>query len=352
MGDLGTPTLFVIFLAASAATWIAGIFLADATDVVDDRFNLGEALGGLILLGIAGTLPEIAITASAALGGDLGIATGNLLGGIAAQTLVLVLLDAVSRSPTPLTSLSTVLEPIVEAVLVIILVSLALLGSLLPDSVAVGPVSPISLLIVVMWIFGLVVLNRLRKSERWQATTEHVEARMMLPAPGPQSARANRFERASTRKVVTAFVIASVLTLVAGVLLEQTGNGLADAWGMNGVVFGATILAAVTALPEISTGIRAVRLGRVGLAMGDIFGGNQVQMTLFLLADLLAGKPVLRTVSTSSTWLGGIGVIVTAVFAGGLVIRPTRKLLGLGPDSLLVLVLYIAGIAGLLLITD
>jgi len=132
------------------ATWVAGVVLSDATDQVDSRFNLGEALGGLILLGVAGTLPELAITASAAINGDLGLATGNLLGGIAMQTLVLVLLDATSRSKTPLTSLSKVLEPIIEAIFVILLVTMALLGPLLPASVAIGPVSPISLLIVIV----------------------------------------------------------------------------------------------------------------------------------------------------------------------------------------------------------
>jgi cation:H+ antiporter len=111
-----TAALVIIFAVAGVATWVAGVFLSDATDVVDSRFNLGEAMGGLILLGMAGTLPEIAITASAAISGHLGLATGNLLGGIAMQTLVLVLLDATSRSPTPLSSLSTVLEPIVEAI--------------------------------------------------------------------------------------------------------------------------------------------------------------------------------------------------------------------------------------------
>jgi cation:H+ antiporter len=351
MGSLSTTGLVIIFLVGAAATWVAGTFLSDTTDVVDDRFDLGEALGGLILLGIAGTLPEIASTASAALSGHLGLATGNLLGGIAMQTLVLVLLDAVSRSKTPLTSLSAVLEPIVEAVLVILLVTLALLGPLLPDSVAFGPVSPISILIVVMWLLGLVVLNRLRKTQRWTATTETVTAAMQAKVETSEPPPQSRFQRASTSTVVLVFGAAAIVTLIAGVVLERSGNELADRWGINGVIFGATILAFVTALPEISTGIRAVRLGQVGLAMGDIFGGNQVQMTLFLVADLLAGKPVLQTVSASSSWLGGIGVVVTAVFAAGLVVRPPKKTWGIGPDSWLVLAFYLIGLAGLLRIS-
>lgn len=121
MESYSTGVLIGIFVVAAGATWIAGIFLSDATDVVDKRFNLGEAMGGLILLGVAGTLPEIAITVSAALQGHLGLATGNLLGGIAMQTLVLVLLDATSRSKSPLTSVSNVLEPIIEAIFVVIL---------------------------------------------------------------------------------------------------------------------------------------------------------------------------------------------------------------------------------------
>jgi cation:H+ antiporter len=349
--SVSTTGLVAIFLVGGVVTWVAGMFLSDSTDVIDDRFHLGQAIGGLILLGLAGTLPEIAITVTAALSGHLGLATGNLLGGIAMQTLVLVLLDATSRSRTPLSSLSEVLEPIVEALIVVLLVSLALLGPLLPASAAIGPVSPISILLAVAWLAGLFVIDRLSKDERWEAIAEHLAGAVVAPAPGPAAGvRPNRFGRASTRGVLVAFGAAALVTLVAGVFLEQTGNALADRWGINGVIFGATILAAVTALPEISTGIRAVRLGRVGLAMGDIFGGNQVQLTLFLVADLLAGKPVLHSVSTSSTWLGGMGAIVTAIFAVGLVVRPQRKVLGVGPDSLLVVLAYVLGVWGLAVI--
>jgi cation:H+ antiporter len=353
LDQASTTVLLVVFILAVAVTWVAGIFLSDSTDVVDDRFHLGEALGGLILLGIAGTLPEIAITVSGALQGNLALVTGNLLGGIAMQTLVLVLLDAVSRSATPLSALSQVLEPIIEAIFVILLVTIALLGPLLPPSVAVGPVSPISILIVIVWVGGLLILDRLRSTERWGVVTQQVDSAMVAEPPKPAKAvRPNRYERSTTRTVIVAFALASIATLVAGVALERSSNALANRWGINGVIFGATVLAAATALPEISTGIRAVQLGQVGLAMGDIFGGNQVQMTLFLVADLLAGKPVLQTVAANSAWLGAIGVVVTAIFAAGLVLRPPKKLFGLfGPDSFLVLIAYGIGLAGLARIT-
>ena len=353
MESSSTAVIGGIFLVAAIATWVAGVFLSDATDIVDTRFNLGEAMGGLILLGLAGTLPELAITASAAVSGDLGLATGNLLGGIAMQTLVLVLLDATSRSKTPLSSMSNVLEPIIEAIVVIMLVTIALMGPLLPASVAIGPVSPMSILIVIVWFIGLLILNRLRTSERWTVASSNVDAALVAPAPTPaQTVRENRFQSATTTRAIVAFVIAAGVTLIAGVALEQTGNELATRWGINGVIFGATILAAVTALPEISTGIRAVRLGQVGLAMGDIFGGNQVQMTLFLLADILAGKPVLQTVTANSSWLGAVGVVVTAIFAAGLVLRPQRKRLKVGPDSLFVVLAYVIGLAGLVRISQ
>lgn len=94
MSGLALPVLVAIFAASAAAVWIAGVRLSNTTDVLATRLGLGEALGGLLLLALATNLPEVAITASAALSHNLGIAIGNILGGIAIQTVVLVLLDA------------------------------------------------------------------------------------------------------------------------------------------------------------------------------------------------------------------------------------------------------------------
>ena len=327
--------LLAIFIAAAAATWVAGVFLSQATDVLDDRLGLGDAVGGLLLLGLAGSLPELAITASAALSGDLSLATGNLLGGIAMQTLVLTFLDATSRRKRPLSSLTSDASPLLEASMVVVLVTIAVMGGLLPESTAIGPISPMSLAIVIFFFMGVIGINRARRRPGWRVAGE------APPAPGEAP---NRFKATSTAAILGVFGLASLVTLGAGVALEQSGNDLAGHFGMNGVIFGATILAAVTALPEVSSGIQAVRLGAVGLAMSDIYGGNAVQLTFFLLADVLAGDPVLPQASAESLWLGGLGALVTGIMIYGLLMRPPRKIMGLGPDSLVVVLAYLAGV--------
>jgi cation:H+ antiporter len=338
VSSLAFGWLLVIFVAAAAATWVAGLYLSKATDVLDDRFSLGEAVGGTLLLGLAGSLPELAITASAALTGHLALATGNLLGGIAVQTLVLVLLDATSRRRVPLSSLATDSSPLIEGSLVIVLVSLAIMGGLLPASTAIGPVSPMSLAIVFFFLVGIIGLNRARRRATWVPADATIMQADKAKPP-------NRLAGASTAIVVGIFLAAALVTLAAGVGLEQTGNELADDLGINGVVFGATILAAVTALPEISSGIEAVRLGAVELAMSDIYGGNAVQLNFFLLADLLSGHPVLPSASAQSLWLGAVGAVVTAIMMFGMVMRPERKVAGLGPDSLVALAAYVGAVS-------
>jgi cation:H+ antiporter len=351
VAGLDSALLLLIFLAAAGATWGAGITLSKATDALDARWGLGDELGGLILLSVAGTLPELAITISAAAQGHLGLAAGNLIGGIAIQTMVLLLCDFAVGPERPLTYLVGRLTPVLEGLLVIILVAGVEMGALLKPTTAIaGRVSPASLGIVVIWVLGLYLINRASKDPRWK-----------VEMPGAQPGRRRREKRhpeqphpyagASTARVALFFGAACAVTLAAGVLLEITGNDLADRLGVNGVIFGATVLAFATALPEISSGIAAVRLGDHALAMGDIFGGNAFQVCLFLVADLVAGKPVLPSAAGNlNAWLAALGVALTAIYGFGVIGRPMHCRFRLGPDSLLALAVFGLGIAGLFVI--
>jgi cation:H+ antiporter len=350
VAGLGSPLLLLIFLAASGATWMAGVALSKTTDALDARLGLGDELGGLILLSIAGSLPELAITISAAAQGNLKLAAGNLIGGIAIQTMVLLVCDVAAGPTRPLTYLVGALTPVLEALLVVTVVAGVEMGALLKPSVAIGGrVSPASLAIVVVWVVGLYVINRSRKDPRWSVS-------MPGSQPGrrhrrePHTEQAHPYAGASTRHVALVFGLACAVTLGAGVALEASGNDLANRLGVNGVIFGATVLAAATALPEISSGIAAVSLGDNALALGDIFGGNAFQVCLFLVADLVAGKPVLPSSGDLNAWLAALGVALTAIYGFGVVGRPLHTHLRLGPDSLLALAVFGLGIAGLFVV--
>ena len=344
VASLSVLWVLLIFLGASGATWVAGVQLSRCTDELDRRLGLGDAIGGMVLLSVAGSLPELAVTITAARSGHLGLAAGNLIGGIATATMVLVVCDLFAARP--LTYLVGSLVPVLEGLLVILLVAIVLGGALLPASVSIaGRISPASLVLVVVWVGGVWVLNRTRSHPKW-------DVKMEGAAPGRPHRRVRHpvADRASaqysTTRVVIVFVTSSVVTLFAGVMLAVSGNELANRAGINGVVFGATFLALATALPEVSSGIEAVRLGDHQLAIGDVFGGNAFQLCLFLVADLVAAKPVLPTTGAPNAWLAALGIALTVMYVGGVIVRPSRPS-RIGPDSILALVFYGTGIVGL-----
>ncbi len=351
--SLSLPVLFVIFLIAAGAIWIAGIKLSDMTDILSTRLGLGQALGGVILLAIATNLPEIAITVSAALGGNLGVAVGNILGGIAIQTVVLVILDVFgTRGGTPLTYRAASLSLVLEGVLVIAVLIVSIMATQLPASLIAFRLTPGAVLITLIWIVGVWLVSRAGKGLPWHDSAG--DAPDTQPDPKGHSQKAKTDSPAgktvSTTHAGAVFGAAALVTLVAGVVLERSGDAIAGHIGMSGVLFGATVLAAATSLPEVSTGLASVKLKDYQLAVSDIFGGNAFLPVLFLVATLLSGEAVLPHAQKTDIYLAALGVLLTTIYIYGLIFRPKRRVFGMGVDSLAVLVLYAAATAGLVAI--
>lgn len=343
MEHLPLAILLLVFLAAAVAVWIAGIYLSSTTDTLSTRLHLGEALGGLILLAFATNLPEIAITWTAARSGNLGIAVGNILGGVAIQTVVLVLIDIFGvKKKEPLTYQAASLGLVLEGVLVIAVLVVAMMGSQLPP-VKIWHVGPASLLILVLWMVGLLLIGK-AKNLPWKPIEQAPDKHRNKTDKAPTQAMA-------TGKAALIFAAGALVTLLAGIVLEQSGDALASHFGISGVLFGGTVLAAATSLPEVSTGLASVKIGDYDLAFSDIFGGNAFLPVLFLLASLVSGETVLPRAQKSDVYLAGLGILLTAVYLYGLVFRPQRRVLKMGIDSLIVLVLYALGVFGLVAIS-
>lgn len=349
MDSLPLWLLVVVFVAGAAVIWFAGIQLSKTTDVLDARLHLGSALGGLIVLAVATNLPEIAITVSAGLSGSIEVAAGNILGGIALQTVVIAVIDAFGKrgkGVRPITYRAASLTLVLEAVVVVAVLGVVIAGSQLPPDLVVARLTPDVVLIAVIWLVGLLLVQRAGKGLPW-----HEDGHAPDATPHTSGHRTRTKPTMSTRKAAVVFAVSALATLVAGVVLEQAGDAASGQIGLSGVLFGATVLALATSLPEISTGLQAVKQGDDNLAVSDIFGGNAFLPVLFLVATVLSGKAVLPQANASDVYLTAVAILLTLVYAVGLVFRPRRRLLGMGVDSFVVVVLYLLGVAGLVAIT-
>ncbi|TXK19743.1 sodium:calcium antiporter [Homoserinibacter sp. GY 40078] len=356
MGSLPFWLNALIFVAAAAVVWVAGVQLSKATDVLDDRLHIGSAFGGLIVLAIATNLPEIAITVSAAMACNLEVAVGNILGGIAMQTVVLVLLDAFGRRDNltgPLTFRAASLVLVLEAVVLVTVLGVVVAGTQLPSDLMFARLTPDVVIITAVWVGGLLVIRRAERHLPWKLV--HAEHSGSSSEHGSGSAgrhpRSKKphpsYAKMSTPKLVAVFAGAALATLAGGVALERAGDAAASELGLSGVLFGATVLALATSLPEISTGLQAIRQGDDELAVSDIFGGNAFLPVILLPATLISGQAVLPTAGGVDIYLTALAMLLTLVYVIGLILRPHRRVLGMGVDSLIVLLIYGVGLAGL-----
>jgi cation:H+ antiporter len=253
---------------------------------------------------------------------------------------VLVVLDGPGlRSHPPLTSVVTSLTIVLQGLVLIAILMLCMLGALSPPTLVFARTTPAEIAILLAWIAGLFIVAHSEDRKTWRTAREEVAYASPIVAPKHQPRPIGH--------VAALFAFAAVTTLVCGVVLALTSEVAATRFHVTGVLFGATVLAAVTALPEVTTGLYAVRAGRYELAMSDVIGGNAFLPVLFLLGTLLTGKALLPDAQGPDLYLTALGALLTAVYCIGIVLRSNRLLLGAGIDSIVVLAIYAVGIAGL-----
>ena len=96
------------------------------------------------------------------------------------------------------------------------------------------------------------------------------------------------------------FVICTALITLSGTQLSKQGNKLAEATGLSKAWIGLILMATVTSLPELVTGISAVTVVTApDLAAGNVLGSCAFNLLILSLLDLFVKKPITSLVKTS-----------------------------------------------------
>lgn len=338
---LATEWLIILFIVSGIAIWIAGVKLTIALDRISKFYNIGEAMGGMIFLAIVTNLPEIAITGIASWNGNVDIAVSNILGGIAIQTVVLAFIDYFGVGKAgPLSHKSSSVGLLLEGIIVILILSLVIVGKEVQPDFTILNGSLVEWIILLVWITGIYLIYK----------NPHINTRKQKIAEDKLRANEPKITKKQAMNAILLFSILAVITLASGLTLELCSETLAKRFSISNALFGATFLALITALPEISTGIESAKLKDYQMAVSDIFGGNAFLPVLLLMGSMLLGKPAINSVNNTDIYLTALSIILTGIFIIGLIIKSPKQLFRVGFDSLTLIIIYIVGIIGLMLI--
>ncbi len=132
---------------------------------------------------------------------------------------------------------------------------------------------------------------------------------------------ANIFGLSYTIMSIISFVIAAIVTVLAGIKLTKYGDAIAEKTTLGHSIVGIVLLAAATSLPELITTSTASVMGNPQLALGNIFGSNMFNLFIVFILDFLTkDKPMFSTVHQKNLMIGGTVICLTSVALAGIVI--------------------------------
>lgn len=320
-----------VFVTAAALIAIAGTLLSKVIDRLADRTGIGEALSGMILLGAVTSLAGLVVSLSAAAQGNASLAVSNSMGGIAIQTLFIVVADATYRRAN-LEHAAASLTNIFSSVLMMVLLAIVIVGVAAPPVSVLG-VHPVTLLLVATYGYGLVLSHKTSESPMWRpaptsATKEDV------PAPKPPNER--------MAALWVRFGVLAAAVVLGGYLVFVSGTAIAAETGLSDTAVGAFLTGVATSLPELVTTLAAVRLGALTLAVAGIVGGNTFDVLFVAASDVVyRDGSIYAAVAQADVFTLGWTLLMVGIVTAGLLKRDRE---GIGFEGIAVALIYVAGL--------
>jgi cation:H+ antiporter len=150
-------------------------------------------------------------------------------------------------------------------------------------------------------------------------------------------------------------LVTGAAVVIAGIILGWSADRIANATGLGAMWTGWVLLAGATSLPEFVTDTSAVRIHAANLAGGDLFGSSLTNMAILAvlalsfpsdggrLADGNEGTHHGEPQSSPDLFNAGLAIVLTILGATFTLFHTNTGSRGLRPESLSLLLIWIAG---------
>lgn len=139
------------------------------------------------------------------------------------------------------------------------------------------------------------------------------------------------------------FIACAALIIYAGTKLSKYGDILAEKTGLGKTWIGIVLMASVTSLPELVTGVSSVTYAGVpDIAVGDILGSCVLNLLILTLLDALhKPMPISSSVHQGHVLSASFGILLLIVLAISYLLAPLIRPIGwIGLYSIINIVIY------------
>lgn len=287
---------FIILVLGFVALVKGADIFVDGSSALAKIFKVPGVIIGLTVVALGTSLPELAVSTTAALAGANEIALSNVIGSNIFNLLVVLGVCAVIHS-----------VPVDEVIIrrdfpLSIIVTLGLLlavgwqtlfgGSFFTLGMAdnAGLVSRVTGIILLVIFIGYILFLI------FDAIRHPVEEEEISDIP--------------LWKALLFILIGVILIIAGGKAVVYSAQNIARFFGMTETLIGLTVVALGTSLPELVTSIVAARKGETSLAVGNVVGSNIFNL-LFILGVSTSIHPI--TVNAASIYDMAILIFVSCM---------------------------------------
>jgi len=239
-------------------------FFVEGSSSIAKRLRVPSLIIGLTIVAMGTSLPECAVSISAAIAGNTGVAVGNAVG---SNIFNLMVVCGVCALFCPLTvSRGTLTGEFPFSVIVAaVLMVLGWLGMTL------GHIDGFILLVLFAG-FLLWMIRSAQKARNESEAEDEYEIRPIWQC--------------------IAYIVGGAAAIAAGgQIVVNAASAIATSFGMSQNLIGLTIVAFGTSLPELATSVVAARKHEVDMALGNVIGSNIFNI-LFVLGVAAAIHPM------------------------------------------------------------
>ncbi len=120
------------------------------------------------------------------------------------------------------------------------------------------------------------------------------------------------------------FLVCAAVIIVCGTQLSKYGNVIAEKTGIGKAWVGLILMATITSLPELVTGISSVTVADVpNIAVGDLVGACVLNLVILALLDPMdKSSPIFSKTGQSHLLSGGFGILLLGTVAASVTLGP------------------------------